>query len=42
MLSKASWWGKFSKKVTGWLFDDCGIASKKKEKLRISLSWSNF
>ena len=33
-ITKASWWAKFSKKVTRWLFDDCSIVPN--EKLRRS------
>ena len=29
-LAKANWWGKLFKKVTGWLFDDCGIVPNEK------------
>ena len=31
----------FSKKVTWWLFDDCGIVSNEKKTLK-DLFWSNF
>ena len=28
---KASWWGKFFKKITGWWFYDCGIVPNEKK-----------
>ena len=30
-ITKASWWCIFFKKVTGWLFDDCGIVPNEKK-----------
>ena len=36
-ITKANWWVKFFKKVTGWLFDDCGIVTMKRKIKRISL-----
>ena len=30
-ITKASWWQKFYKKVTEWLFDDCKIVPNEKK-----------